>query len=93
MLFSGRYLLLLMSLFSIYIGLIYNEFLSVPMNLFGTNWEIDPDSDGHRYRLIDMNRTYPFGVDPVWKVRSLKFSFYGKSRTLNYSFCRVPRTS
>lgn len=68
MVFSGRYMLLLMGIFSIYIGLIYNEFLSVPLNLFGTNWEVDPDGDGRHFRLIDMNRTYPFGVDPVWKV-------------------------
>lgn len=71
MVFSGRYMLLLMGIFSIYVGLIYNEFLSVPLNLFGTNWEVDPQGDGHHFRLIDSNRTYPFGVDPVWKVCSL----------------------
>lgn len=61
-------MLLLMGIFSIYVGLIYNEFLSVPLNLFGSNWEIDPTGDGRHFRLIDEHRTYPFGVDPVWKV-------------------------
>jgi V-type H+-transporting ATPase subunit a len=76
MVFSGRYMLLLMGIFSIYIGLIYNEFLSVPLNLFGTNWEVDPDGDGRHFRLIDMNRTYPFGVDPVWKGAENELGYY-----------------
>ena len=35
MTFGGRYVIMMMALFSIYTGLVYNEFFSVPFELFG----------------------------------------------------------
>ncbi len=35
MLFAGRYCILLMAIYSIYVGAIYNEFFSIPMTLAG----------------------------------------------------------
>lgn len=72
--FDGRYILLLMSLFSIYAGFIYNEVFAVPTNIFGSNWEIAEGE--HVYTMKNMNRTYEFGVDPVWKGAQNELSYY-----------------
>ncbi|CAN1255944.1 V-type proton ATPase subunit a3 [Linum perenne] len=77
MAFGGRYVILLMSIFSIYTGFIYNEFFSVPFELFGRSaYECrDPSCgsflmlgsrDSTTIGLIKVGPTYPFGVDPVW---------------------------
>ncbi|KAA8543992.1 hypothetical protein F0562_021831 [Nyssa sinensis] len=70
MLFGGRYILLLMSLFSIYCGLIYNEFFSVPYHIFGGSAYKCRDatcSDAHSVGLVKYRDPYPFGVDPSWR--------------------------
>ncbi|CAK8569053.1 unnamed protein product [Lathyrus sativus] len=69
MVFGGRYIIMMMSLFSIYTGLIYNEFFSVPFELFGpTAYGCrDPSCrDATTIGLIKVRNTYPFGVDPKW---------------------------
>jgi len=78
MAFQGRYLLMLMGLFSIYTGLLYNEFFSMPLDLFGTNWQYVGNAT--TATPIDPNRTYPFGVDPTWGGSSNSLTFYNSMK-------------
>ena len=76
MVFHGRYCILLMALFSVYTGVLYNECFSVPMHMFGSSKyvcdPIDPTKDTtcdsqYTTGLVSKDDSaYPFGVDPVW---------------------------
>lgn len=57
---SGRYVLLLMSFFAVFCGLMYNDFMSIPLNLFDSCYN---KSSGLRK---DPNCVYPVGIDPIW---------------------------
>ncbi|KAE8662270.1 V-type proton ATPase subunit a1 [Hibiscus syriacus] len=69
MTFGGRYVILMMSIFSIYAGFIYNECFSVALDLFGPSAYACCDlscRDAYSIGLIKVRDTYPFGVDPAW---------------------------
>ncbi|CAH9056489.1 unnamed protein product [Cuscuta europaea] len=69
MTFGGRYVILMMAVFSIYTGFIYNEFFSVQFPLFSSSAYECRDtscSEATTIGLIKTRHTYPFGVDPAW---------------------------
>lgn len=82
--FAGRYIILLMSIFSMYTGFIYNDIFSKSMNIFGSGWKIV-----YEYRNVsgtekefELNPThafkgspYIFGVDPIWQMAKNKIIF------------------
>lgn len=74
--FGGRYIILLMGLFSVYTGLIYNDIFSKSLNIFGSSWQNVYDEGTLRnHSLFDldpkdsyMKTPYPVGIDPAWQV-------------------------
>uniref|UniRef100_A0AAY5EXZ5 V-type proton ATPase subunit a n=1 Tax=Electrophorus electricus TaxID=8005 RepID=A0AAY5EXZ5_ELEEL len=83
MMFGGRYLILLMGLFSIYTGAIYNECFSRGLSTFSSGWRIRPNETfkNNLYLSLDPNVTgvftgpYPFGIDPIWGLANNHLTF------------------
>ena len=67
MLFQGRYIVLLMGIFSMYTGLIYNDIFSFAMQIFATGWDFSPVPGVNNSYVAEFNGLiYPIGVDPSW---------------------------
>merc|ERR1719353_2442405 len=72
-LYDLRYLLLMMGFFAFYAGLLYNDFLSLGVDLFGSRYTEGPATErGIEYKpMFDTSNSggpgpYPFGLDPAW---------------------------
>uniref|UniRef100_A0A0B7BHL0 V-type proton ATPase subunit a n=1 Tax=Arion vulgaris TaxID=1028688 RepID=A0A0B7BHL0_9EUPU len=76
--FGGRYIIMMMGLFSVYTGIIYNDAFSKSFNVFGTQWNPNiPEEDlttlGDAQIVLNpiythINSTaYLVGVDPIWQ--------------------------
>lgn len=77
-----RYLLLLMSIFAMYNGLIYNEFFAIPIEFFGScfgeeatsYFPTDPTSPiGYHRESFDC--VYTIGLDPRWAQSDQSLSY------------------
>lgn len=67
MAFFGRYIMLLMGIFSMYTGLLYCDAFSKELALFPSMWEWPDFKEGEVVRAVRKdNYTYPFGIDWRW---------------------------
>lgn len=74
--FAGRYIILLMGLFSFYTGFIYNDIFSKSMNIFRSQWFVNTSTfhigEEEEYELLPKanyhGTPYFMGMDPVWQV-------------------------
>ncbi|XP_021095974.1 V-type proton ATPase 116 kDa subunit a isoform X7 [Heterocephalus glaber] len=89
--FSGRYIILLMGVFSTYTGLIYNDCFSKSLNIFGSSWSVRPMFTIYNWTeetlrgnpALQLNPAvpgvfggpYPFGIDPIWNIATNKLTF------------------
>lgn len=82
--YDGRYIILLMGIFSIYTGFIYNEFFAVPLDLFGSRWKYTADSEmacgidncENPAAVLPPLAPYPLGFDPSWKSSKTGLLFF-----------------
>ncbi|KAL5276128.1 unc-32.2 family protein [Megaselia abdita] len=82
--FGGRYIIMLMGLFSMYTGFMYNELFSISINVFGSTWKnfynestvMDPSNS---YLQMDPKSdtydVYVMGIDPVWYAADNRIIF------------------
>ncbi|XP_035391762.1 V-type proton ATPase 116 kDa subunit a2 isoform X1 [Electrophorus electricus] len=82
--YEGRYIILMMGLFSCYTGLIYNDCFSKSLNIFGSGWNVkamfreqqwtNETLQTNALLALDPNVSgvftgpYPLGIDPIWNL-------------------------
>jgi V-type H+-transporting ATPase subunit a len=82
--YSARYMLFGMGLMAIYCGLIYNDYFSIGLDLFGSRWVFTSQEVGDKAVNVgsygDASLVYPFGVDPAWKISGNELLFFNSMK-------------
>jgi V-type H+-transporting ATPase subunit a len=75
--YGGRYMILLMGIFSIYTGLIYNDIFSKMISPFPSSWKFVEEAAGSGKFVGERVKgyTYPFGMDWAWHVADNRLLF------------------
>lgn len=71
-----RYIVLMMGFFAFYCGWIYNDFLGMNLNIFGSCYSVREDIEVDTYiEAKEGECIYPFGIDPIWGVSANELVF------------------
>jgi V-type H+-transporting ATPase subunit a len=71
---KARYIFLMMGFFSFYCGLIYNDFTSIPLKIFGDSCYEYEHGDAEA-TIKDDECVYKVGVDPTWYLASNELTY------------------
>jgi len=63
----------MMGAFAFYSGWIYNDFFSMPINMFGSCYET---VEGEHQAVRAEDCVYPFGIDPKWYIASNELNYF-----------------
>lgn len=82
--YSGRYMFFGMGIMAIYAGLIYNDYFSIGLDLFGSRYMFAKHETGEVAESVgeygDASLVYPFGADPVWKLSENELLFFNSMK-------------
>mmetsp|Transcript_15792 Transcript_15792/g.25734 ORF Transcript_15792/g.25734 Transcript_15792/m.25734 type:complete len:879 (-) Transcript_15792:45-2681(-) len=83
---KARYMIFLMGLYSVYCGLVYNDYFALGLDLFGSKWSVfteDSDTSDSATNVADYgdpDSVYPFGCDPAWHVSNNELLFFNSMK-------------
>lgn len=82
--YSARYMLLAMGIMAVYAGLVYNDYFSIGLDIFGSRYDYADQTDGaeaeRQFAYGDPQGVYPFGVDPAWKISGNELLFFNSMK-------------
>jgi len=82
--YSARYMLFMMGVYAVYCGFIYNDFFSIGLKLFKTDYDYRVEEAGEEAEKLsaygDSSTVYPFGVDPAWHISDNELLFFNSMK-------------